>query len=231
VNGREAKDALYAQFSRLAKTLSNPRRIELLELLAQAERSVDELAAASGMDFANASAQLQVLSRARLVEGRRQGKRVFYRLADPAVMRFLADLRELARDRLAEVEQVARDYFEARDALEPLSADELLERVARRQALVVDVRPAEEYAAGHIPGAISVPLAELAARLPDLPRETEIIAYCRGPYCVLAPQVVQILHEEGFRARRLQEGLPEWRQAGLPVEAGTAGTQPAEQKA
>jgi rhodanese-related sulfurtransferase/DNA-binding transcriptional ArsR family regulator len=219
VNGREAKDALYAQFSRLGKALSNPRRIELLELLAQAERSVDELAAASGMDFANASAQLQVLSRARLVEGRRRGRRVRYRLADPAVMRFLADLRELARHRLAEVEQVARDYFEARDALEPVSAGELLDRVARREALVVDVRPAEEYAAGHIPGAISVPLAELSARLPDLPREAEIIAYCRGPYCVLAPQAVEMLHREGFRARRLQEGLPEWRQAGLPVEA------------
>jgi rhodanese-related sulfurtransferase/DNA-binding transcriptional ArsR family regulator len=223
VTGREAKDALYAQFSRLAKALSNPRRIELLELLAQAERSVEELAAASGMDVGNASAQLQVLSRARLVEGRRRGKRVLYRLADPAVMRFLGDLRELARDRLAEVEQVARDYFEARDALEPVRAEQLLDRVARREAVVVDVRPAEEYAAGHIPGAISVPLAELAGRLPDLPRGAEIIAYCRGPYCVLAPQAVEILRRDGLRARRLEKGLPEWRQAGLPVEAGAAG--------
>lgn len=223
MTGREAKDAIYGQFSRLAKALSNPRRIELLELLAQAERSVEELAAASGMHFANASAQLQVLSRARLIEARREGTRVYYRLSDPGVMRFLSDLRELARDRLAEVEQVARDYFEARDALEPVGAEELLDRMARREALVVDVRPAEEFAAGHIPGAVSIPLADLAARLPELPRDSEVIAYCRGPYCVLAPQAVELLHREGFRARRLQEGLPEWRQAGLPVEAGTPG--------
>lgn len=223
MTGREAKDALYGQFSRLAKALSNPRRIELLELLAQAERSVEEVAAISGMQFANASAQLQVLSRARLIEGRREGTHVYYRLADPGVMRFLADLRELARARLAEVEQVARDYFEARDALEPVAAQELLDRMARREALVVDVRPAEEFAAGHIPGAVSIPLADLAARLPELPRESEVIAYCRGPYCVLAPQAVELLHREGFRARRLQEGFPEWRQAGLPIEAGAPG--------
>lgn len=214
---------LYAQFSRLAKALSNPRRIELLELLAQVERSVDELAAASGMDFSNTSAQLQVLSRARLVERQRRGKRAVYRLADPAVVGFLAGLRDLSRARLAEVEQVARQYFAARDALEPVRSSELLDLLERRQVLVIDVRPAEEFEAGHIPGAISIPLAQLRARLPELPRGTEVVAYCRGPYCVLAPQAVEMLRRAGIASRRLAEGLPEWRLAGLPVEVRTAG--------
>lgn len=223
MTGRQAKEALYAQFSRVAKALSNPRRIELLELLAQADRSVQELARVSGMDFPNTSAQLQVLSRSHLVEGRRQGKRVLYRLADPSVIGFLARLRELSRARLTEVEQVARDYFEARDVLEPVGAEDLFQRLARRQARVIDVRPVEEYEAAHIPGAISVPLAELVERLPELPRDAEIVAYCRGPYCVLAPQAIEVLHRAGFRARRLQEGLPEWRLAGLPVGVGAPG--------
>ena len=219
MTGREAKDLLYAQFSRLGKAVSNPKRIELLELLAQTERSVDELAAASGMDFANTSAQLQVLSRARLVEGRRQGKRVIYRLADESVTRFLAALRELSRARLAEVEQVARDYFEARDHLEPLGSADLMRRLKDPATLVIDVRPAEEYAAGHIPGALSVPLSELKVRIAELPPAAEIVAYCRGPYCVLAPEAIEILHRAGLRARRLEDGFPEWRLAGLPVEA------------
>ena len=219
MTGREAKDVLYAQFSRLGKAVSNPKRIELLELLAQADRSVDELTAASGMDFANTSAQLQVLSRARLVEGRRQGKRVIYRLADESVTRFLAALRELSRARLAEVEQVARDYFEARDHLEPVSPADLMRRLDDPGTLVIDVRPAEEYAAGHIPGALSVPLSELKGRIAQFPSAAEIVAYCRGPYCVLAPQAIEILGRAGLRARRLNEGFPEWRLAGLPVEA------------
>ena len=215
---REAKTALYGQFSRLARALGNPRRIELLDLLAQAERSVDELSAASAMDFANTSAQLQVLARARLVEGRRRGRRVVYRLADDGVTRFLAALRELSRGRLAEVERVARDYFEARDHLEPLAADDLMRRLDDPRTVVIDVRPREEYEAGHIPGALSVPLGELDARLSGLPRRSEIVAYCRGPYCVLAPQAIEMLRAAGLRARRLQEGFPEWRLAGLPVE-------------
>jgi len=218
VTGREAKDRLYAQFGRLARAVSNPKRIELLELLAQAERSVEELAAATGMGLQNTSAQLQVLARVRLVESRREGKRVFYRLSDDGVLRFLVALRELARDRLAEVEQVARDYFEARDALEPIGAGELFRRLARGQTLVIDVRPVEEYRAGHIPGALSIPLAELGTHIQALPAAKEIVAYCRGPYCVLAPQAVEILRRAGLQARRLREGLPEWRLAGLPVE-------------
>jgi len=222
VTGREAKDALYAQFSRIAKAASNPKRIELLELLDQVERSVEELSAATGMDFSNTSAQLQVLSRARLVESRRQGKRVFYRLADQGVSRFLAGLRDLSRQRLAEVEQVVRDYFDARDELEPLAPVELLQRIQLGETLVLDVRPREEYDAGHIPGAVSLPLAEVKKRLGELPRGADIVAYCRGPYCVLAPQAVEILRAAGFRARRMAVGLPEWRLANLPVEAGAA---------
>ena len=209
---------LNAQFSRLARTLGNPRRIELLDLLAQAERSVEDLAAASGMDFANASAQLQVLSRAHLVEGRREGRRVVYRLAEGAVTGFLAALRELARHRLAEVEQVARDYFDARDHLEPLSSAELLRRLDDRRTVVIDVRPREEYDAGHIPGALSIPVGELGVRIAELPVSSEIVAYCRGPYCVLAPQAIELLRRAGLRARRLADGLPEWRLAGLPIE-------------
>ena len=216
MTGREAKDLLYAQFSRLGKAVSNPKRIELLELLAQTERSVDELAAASGMDFANTSAQLQVLSRARLVEGQRQGKRVIYRLADESVTRFLAALRELSRARLAEVEQVARDYFEARDHLEPLGSADLMRRLKDPATLVIDVRPAEEYAAGHIPGALSVPLSELKVRIAELPPTAEIVAYCRGPYCVLAPEAIEILHRAGLRPppRGRLSGLEACRSAG-----------------
>lgn len=211
MTGVEAKGILYAQFSRLGKAVSHPKRIELLELLAQAERSVEELAVASRMDFSNTSAQLQVLSRARLVESRREGKRVLYRLADESVGRFLVALREIARSRLAEVEQMARDYFQARDGLEPISSADLLDRLQREQVLIIDVRPAEEFAAGHIPGALSVPLAELDARLPELPREAEIVAYCRGPYCVLAPQAIEILRRAGWpvevAAGRRADGL------------------------
>lgn len=222
MTGREAKDVLYAQFSRIAKAAANPKRIELLELLAQTERSVEELAAASGMDFSNTSAQLQVLSRARLVESRREGKRVLYRLADEGVTRFLGGLRDIASSRLAEVEQVVRDYFQARDELEPISSGDLMKRLQRQQTLVIDVRPTEEYVAGHIPGALSVPLAELASRIADLPRQGEIVAYCRGPYCVLAPQAIDALRRVGYRARRLEQGFPEWRLANLPVVVGAA---------
>jgi rhodanese-related sulfurtransferase/DNA-binding transcriptional ArsR family regulator len=218
MTGREAKDALYAQFSRLGKALANPKRIELLELLGQAARSVEELAAVSGMDFANVSAQLQVLARANLVEGRRDGRRVVYRISDDSVSRFLASLRELSRERLAEVGRVARDYFEARDQLEPLTSDELLRRLEDSATLILDVRPRQEYAAGHIPGALSVPLGELSARIAELPQGPEIVAYCRGPYCVLAPQAIDILGRAGRRVRRLEAGFPEWRLAGLPVE-------------
>ncbi|NOY54741.1 MAG: metalloregulator ArsR/SmtB family transcription factor [Actinobacteria bacterium] len=218
--GRAVKDGLYEQFARIGKAVANSKRIELLDLLCQGERSVEVLAKAAAMGVTNTSAHLRVLREARLVETRREGTRVFYRLADETVCGFFFSLRDLARDRYAEVDQVMRDYFEARDELDPVGKEELLSRADDGDVIVLDVRPGEEYEAGHIPGAISVPLNELERRLASLPRDAEIVAYCRGPYCVLAPQALELLHRHGFRARRLEEGLPEWRQAGLPVAVG-----------
>ena len=220
MEGREAKDRLYEQFARAAKAVSSPRRIELLELLAQGEHAVEALARATGMGVTNTSSHLQVLRGARLVETRKDGTRVFYRLAGDEVAVFVVVLRDLARCRLAEVDRVVRDYFTARDALEPVGRSELVERGERGEVVILDVRPAAEFAAGHIPGALSVPLEELDAALARLPRRSQIVAYCRGPYCVLAPQAVERLRARGFRARRLADGMPEWRLAGLPVAAG-----------
>jgi len=220
VGGREVREALYEQFARLGKAVASPRRIELLDLLCQGERTVEGLAKATRMGVTNTSAHLQVLRQARLVETRREGVRVFYRLADEEVCRFFFALRDLGRARLAEVEQVVRDYFDARDELEPVSRESLLHRMEHGEVAVLDVRPVEEYAAGHIPGSASVPLVELQHRLGELPRDVEIVAYCRGPYCVLAPEALTILRASGFRAQRLEDGFPEWRLAGLPVEVG-----------
>ena len=220
MDGREAKDALYDQLARLGKAVAHPKRIELLDLLAQGEHSVDALARSCAMGVTNTSNHLQVLRQSRLVETRKDGTRVLYRLADDAVLRLVISLRELAGARLAEVDRVVHDYFLARDALETVSRDELLARAGRGEVMVLDVRPRDEYAQGHIPGAVSVPLAELESRLRMLRRRTEVVAYCRGPYCVLAPQAVQLLRERGFRARRLEDGMPEWRLAGLPVAVG-----------
>lgn len=223
MTGVEAKRMLNEQFARLGKALAHPRRIELLDLLAQGERSVDALAAATGMGVTNTSAQLQVLRRSRLVETRKEGTRVYYRLADDEVGRFLGTFRELARARLSEVDQIMRDYFEARDEFEPVGRVDLERRARQGDVVVLDVRPELEYAAGHIPGAISIPLDQLAVRLAELPVDAEIVAYCRGPYCVLAPEAVTLLRGAGRRARRLEDGVSEWRQAGLPVAVGEAG--------
>lgn len=220
MEGREAKDRLYEQFARTAKAVASPKRIELLELLAQGERTVEALAAATRMGVTNTSAHLQVLRRARLVETRKRGTSVYYRLAGEEVAGFVVALRDLARWSLAEVDRVVADYFRARDALEPVSRQELVERAGRGEVVILDVRPAEEFAAGHIPGALSVPLEQLDAALSRLPKRSRIVAYCRGPYCVLAPQAVQRLRARGFNARRLVDGMPEWRLAGLPVAIG-----------
>jgi rhodanese-related sulfurtransferase/DNA-binding transcriptional ArsR family regulator len=220
VDGRDVKDTLYEQFARIGKAVANPKRIELLDLIAQGERSVDDLAAGAGMGITNTSNHLQVLRQARLVETRKEGTRVLYRLANDTVLRFTVALRDLARSRLAEVGEVVRDYFLARDAFEPVSREQLLSLMKQGEVVVFDVRPPEEFDQGHIPGAVSVPLGELEARLRSLDKHTEVVAYCRGPYCVLAPQAVQLLHDNGFRARRLEDGMPEWRLAGLPVAVG-----------
>jgi rhodanese-related sulfurtransferase len=221
VNGRAVKDALYEQFARIGKVVASPKRLELLDLLCQGERSVDALAEAAGMPVKNASAQLKELRGARLVETRRDGTRVYYRLADEGVCDFFFALRDLARARLTEVEQLVRDYFEARDGLEPLRRDDLLRRVESGEVVVLDLRPRAEYEAGHVPGALSIPLSELQQRLSELDERTEVVAYCRGPYCVLAPEAMAILQARGFAARRLEDGFPEWKRAGLPVAAGS----------
>jgi rhodanese-related sulfurtransferase len=220
MEGRIAKDRLYDAFARTAKALASPKRIELLELLAQGERTVDSLAQAASMGVTNTSAHLQVLARSGLVDARKDGTKVYYRVAGNEVPAFVVALRDLARGRRAEVDQIVRDYFVARDALEPVGSGELIGRMESGEVILLDVRPVEEYLAGHIPGALSVPLDQLEEALSGLAKSSEIVAYCRGPYCVLAPQAVERLRAKGFRARRLEEGLPEWRLAGLPVAVG-----------
>ncbi len=217
---REVKDALYEQFARVGKAAGSPKRLEILDLLRQGERSVEGIAAATDLGLTTASSHLQLLRQARLVSTRKEGTRVYYRIADDTVSQFLVALQDLARARLTEVEQTVRTYFAARDALDPVGREELLRRIDTGDVVVLDVRPVEEFTAGHIRGALSIPLEELSARLDKLPADVEIVAYCRGPYCVLAPQSIELLHANGRRARRLEGGFPEWQAAGLPVEQG-----------
>ena len=212
------KHRLYEEVSRLTKALASPRRLELLEVLAQGERSVEAVAAQTGLSVANASQHLQVLREARLVEGRKQGLFVHYRLAGDDVADLLTKLTRVAERRLAEVDRLIREYRDTGEDFEPVGQRELLARVRSGAVVVLDVRPEEEYRAGHIPGALSVPLARLSRRLKAIPRRAEIVAYCRGPFCLLADEAVRLLRARGRRARRLQDGLPEWRAAGLPIE-------------
>jgi rhodanese-related sulfurtransferase/DNA-binding transcriptional regulator YhcF (GntR family) len=212
------KQDVYAQLARVGKALSNGNRLELLEFVAQGPRSVEELAAMTRLSVANASKHLQELRRAGLVRGRKEGLRVFYEVAGPDVVTLIAALGHVAETRLAEVEQLVRTYITARDDLEPIPAAELLKRVKLGLVTVLDVRPAEEYTAGHLPGAINVPVEHLAKRLRKLPKGREVIAYCRGPYCLLSVDAVTLLRSKGLKARRLENGFPEWKAAGLPVE-------------
>ena len=213
------KQALLAEFAAVARALGHPHRLEILEHLAQGERGVEALAERVGLSVANASQHLQHLRRAGLVLARRHGKFVLYRLADDEVPALVAHLRQVAERNLAAVDRIVRGYFTDRDGLEPVSPDELLGRLREGLVSVLDVRPADEFAAGHLPGAVNVPLDELEARLADLDPTREIVAYCRGPYCVLSYEAIATLRARGFRARRLEDGLPEWRTAGRPVEA------------
>ncbi len=217
---RSFKDAVYQQFGRIGKALASPRRLELLDLLCQSPRTVETLARAVDQSAANTSQHLQVLRAARLVEAEKKGVHVEYRLADETVCEFYRSLRVLAESRLAEVEHVAREFLEERGAMEPVDRKALTERVLRGEVTVLDVRPPEEYRAGHIPNAVSVPLGELERRLGELPRDREIVAYCRGPYCVLAVEAVKLLRARGFKAARLEHGVPDWRALGHPVASG-----------
>jgi rhodanese-related sulfurtransferase len=215
---RQFKDMIYEQFARLGKAISAPKRLELLDLLCQGPRTVEALAEHAVTSIANASQHLQVLRAARLVNAEKQGIYVEYRLASDEVSQFSLALRELAESRLAEVEQVAREYFERRGAMEVIAGEELLRRVRSGEVTILDVRPAEEYRAGHLPGALSIPLGELKARIRELPRDREVVAYCRGPYCVMAIEAVEILKKLGFKDHRMEQGVVDWRARGWTVE-------------
>jgi rhodanese-related sulfurtransferase/DNA-binding transcriptional ArsR family regulator len=214
------KTAIYEQIARIGQATASPNRLELLDLLSQGPRTVEALAQQIGQSVATTSHHLQVLRRARLVDAEKAGLYVTYRLADPQVGEFFLELRRLAESRLAEVQQVMRQYLEQRGALEPVDNEELVRRVRAGEVTVIDVRPREEYVAGHIPGAISVPLADLPKRLRDLRKRHDIIAYCRGPYCVLSLDAVDLLRRKGFRAQRLDHGVAEWRAQGWRVDMG-----------
>ena len=213
------KDAIYEQFSRIGKAVSSPKRLELLDLLCQGERTVEVLADEAGISVANASQHLQVLRAARLVDSSKEGLYVTYRIADPAVGEFVRSIRVLAENQLAEVEQLSRRFFQGKRGLDPVDRNALIKRARNGEVIVLDVRPEEEYRAGHIPGAISIPVKELKRRLSELPKDQEIVAYCRGPYCVMSDQAVEILHSKGYQATRLDEGVLDWRARGLPIEA------------
>jgi rhodanese-related sulfurtransferase len=217
---REFKDAAYGQLARIGKALSSPKRLELLDLLCQAERAVEPLAEETTMSVANTSQHLQVLEAARLVEARRKGRFVVYSLADALVCDFFRAYRVLGEDRLAEIEQIQRRFLVAQGELSPVDRETLLQRVQSREVTVIDVRPTEEYETGHIPGALGIPVNDLKRRLAELPRNRDIVAYCRGPFCVLAVDAVRLLRSSGRMAFRLDASVHDWRARGLPLATG-----------
>jgi ArsR family transcriptional regulator len=212
------KQALFAEFATVARALGHPHRLEIIERLAQGERGVEALAERVALSIANASQHLQQLRRAGLVASRREGKFVLYRLADETILGLLSCLRQVAERNVAEVDRIVRGYFADRDNMEPVSREELMERFHAGLVTVLDVRPADEFALGHLPGALNIPLNELKARLTELDSGREVVAYCRGAYCVLSFEAVAALRARGFKVRRLEEGFPEWKAAGLPLE-------------
>ena len=214
---RQFKDRIYEHLGRIGKALSSPKRLELLDLLAQGPRTVEVLSQEASLNLANASKHLQVLRAARLVDAEKRGLYVMYRVGGETVTQFFRALRLLAEERLVDIGDIAKRYLEGRQGMEAVDREQLLKRARAGAVTVLDVRPKEEYIAGHIPGAVSIPLSELQGRLKDLPRHQEIVAYCRGPYCVLAIKAVEMLRKKGFRAIRLEDGVPDWRARGTPV--------------
>ena len=217
---RAFKNQLYEQFARIGKALANPHRLELLDVLAQGERSVEELAQEIGVPVANASQHLQVLRAAQLVDVRREGVYIYYRLADEQVFTLWQTMRRVGEARIAEIDRIVDTYLHDRNQLQPIGAADLLQRLVEGGVVLLDVRPVAEYTIGHLPDALSIPVTELEDRLPELPLDKEIVAYCRGPYCVFADEAVALLRTNGYNARRLEQGLPDWQALGLPVERG-----------
>jgi rhodanese-related sulfurtransferase/predicted transcriptional regulator len=218
MSGRQVKDVLYAQVARIGKAVCSPKRLELIELLCQGEKPVERLAAEAEISLKLASAHLKELRLAHLVEARKEGKNVYYRLTNEAVANFWVAIRSLAEDRLLELSTALTRLSEKRDELTPMNRKELLAQARRGEVVVIDVRPETEFAAGHLPYAQSLPLPELQKRLADLPRDKPVVAYCRGPFCLMAQEAVEFLQKEGFQAIRLEDGVAEWRARGLPVK-------------
>ena len=218
----QAKLQVFEQFAELARVLGHAHRLELIELVSQGERSVERLAEVTGLSIANTSQHLQQLRRGGFVQSRRDGKRVLYRLADGPILSLIAALRSYAERNRAEIGKIVADYFERLDQLEPVSRKELAQRLKAKSAVVLDVRPEDEFALGHVPGALNIPINELKRRLVELPKDQEIVAYCRGPYCVFSFEAVALLRKRGFLVRRLEDGFPEWKAAGLATESASA---------
>lgn len=212
------KQELLRQFARIGGAVASVPRLQLLDLLVQGEKPVETLAEQAGLSVTNTSNHLRALREVSLVTTRREGQRIYYRPAGPAVHRLLRALQEISHEQLAEVRELVRDYFEEPEGLEPLAAEALHRRIQEEDVLVLDVRPEDEYAAGHVPGAVSIPLDELARRLDEIPSDQEIVAYCRGPYCVMALEAAEMLRARGVRVRRMEDGMPDWEERGLPVE-------------
>jgi rhodanese-related sulfurtransferase/DNA-binding transcriptional ArsR family regulator len=217
---RDFKDASYGQLARIGKALASPRRLELLDLLCQAERTVEALAAETKMSVANTSQHLQELQAARLVETTRNGRYVVYRLADALVSDFFRRFRLLAENRIAEIEQIRRRFFSEDEDINPVDRGTLWQRVQEKKVIIIDVRPSSEYLTAHIAGALPIPLERLKQRLSELPRNKEVVAYCRGPFCVLAKEAVELLRSRGFRATRLEDSVHDWHARGFPIAAG-----------
>jgi rhodanese-related sulfurtransferase/DNA-binding transcriptional ArsR family regulator len=211
------KQVLYRQFAEVAKSLGHGHRLEILELLAQGERTVEGVAERAGLSIANASQHLRLMRRTGLLSSHREGKHIYYRISDPAVLQLTAALHHVAERNLAEVRDTIGGYFQQRDSMEPVSRRELARRLKDGEVTVLDVRPEDEFAAGHLPQAINIPLCELTNRIRALPKNREVVAYCRGPYCVLAFEAVALLRQGGFDARRMEDGYPEWKAAGFPT--------------